>query len=99
MAIAPSKLGEFVWHQQRDGADSLVRRLRGSGLVRLDASDDELTAVSRRAQQEHDSLPESSRSYNSPHERVRVFLAPYLSDKGRKWAVPIESLHLPDDPT
>jgi hypothetical protein len=28
---------------------------------------------------------------------VRVFLEPYLTRKGRKWAEPLKSLDLPDD--
>lgn len=84
---------------QRDGDNALLRSLRSSELVRPESSDNELTGVIERAQDEHDSLPESRRPYNSPHERVRVFLAPYLSDKGQQWAVPIDSIDLPDDPT
>jgi len=37
------------------------------------------------------------RGFNSPNERVRVFLAQYLTDKGRMWAEPLKSLHLLDD--
>jgi len=51
MAIAPSKLGELVaryWHSD----DTLVRRLRESGLVREDVSDEDLRAALRRARDE-----------------------------------------------
>src|SRR5436309_1728143 len=95
MAIAPSKLGRIVaqhWHS----TDSLVRRLRESNLVREDASDEDLRATFRMAREENSALPPGEREYNSPNERVRVFLAPFLSDKGRTWAVPLKSLQLPD---
>ena len=42
-------------------------------------------------------MPEGAREFNSPEERVRVFLEPYLSDKGRRRAVPLDSWDLPDD--
>lgn len=96
MAIAPSKLGQLVSRQFWNADEALLRSLRAAGLVRPDAADDELIAVFRRARQEHDAIPEGARAFNSPEERVRVFLEPYLSDKGRKWAVPLESLDLPD---
>jgi hypothetical protein len=96
MAIAPSKLGEFV-APMLNADEALVRSLRAANLVRPDAPDDALTAVFKRARDEHQSLPEGTREFNSPHERVRVFLEPYLSDKGRRWAVPLASLNLPDD--
>ena len=67
------------------------------GLVSSDASDNELTAVFRKARDEHLAIPEGARAFNSPHERVRVFLEPYLTDKGRHWAVPLDSLDLPDE--
>lgn len=35
--------------------------------------------------------------FNSPQERVRVFLEPYLTPKGQRWAEPLSSLDLPDD--
>jgi hypothetical protein len=96
MAIAPSKLGEMV-ARDSPSDDALVRRLRDAGLVRDDASDDELKETFRKAREEHAALPPPQRDYNSPNERVRVFLAPYLSDKGTAWAVPLSSLDLPDD--
>ena len=96
MAIAPSKLGNFVL-PMLNADEVLLRSLRASGLVRRDALDDALTAVFRRARDEHDALPEGAREYNSPEERVRVFLEPYLSDKGRRWAVPLDSFDIPDD--
>ena len=74
-----------------------MRKLRGSGLVREDASDEDLRATFRMAREEDAALLPRERKYNSPTERVRVFLKPYLSDRGRRWAVPLESLHLPDE--
>jgi hypothetical protein len=50
----------------------------------------------RRAGEEDAALPEDEREFNSPEERVRVFLAPFLTEKGGRWAVPLESLELPD---
>ena len=97
MAIAPSKLGQFVSKQMGTADDALLRSLRAAGLVRPEASDDELTAVFSRVRQEHDAIPEGARQFNSPEERVRVLLEPYLSRKGRKWAVPLDSLNLPDE--
>ena len=94
MAIAPSKLGEFVM-QQWMSDDALLRSLRESGLVRRSAPDDELTAVFRHAREEDEAIPEQERAFNSPHERVRVFLQPYLTAKGRAWAVPLKSLDRP----
>jgi hypothetical protein len=91
MAIAPSKLGLLVaqeWHSD----EALVRRLREARLVRQDASDGDLYATFRKAREEHSALPLGQREYNSPNERVRVFLAPFLSKKGKAWAVPLESL-------
>ena len=43
------------------------------------------------ARAEHSTHP-AGPEYNSPHERVRVFLAPFLTDKGTAWAVPLRSL-------
>lgn len=91
MAIAPSRLGRFVQeHLDDDGA--LLRSLRRARLVRLGTGDDELTAVIRGALEEHARIPEAARSFNSPEERVRVFLQPYLTRKGHRWAVPLKSL-------
>jgi hypothetical protein len=97
MAIAPSKLGKLVlryWDSER----ALLRGLREAGLVNPDASDDDLRAVFRKAREEHAGIPEADRIWNSPNERVRVFLEPYFSEKGRLWAAPLISLELPDDP-
>jgi len=91
---APSKLGDFIEPQMWDAVDALLRSLRAAGLVRSNATDDELIAAFRRARQEHEAMSEGERCFNSPdpHERVRVFLGPYLSRKGRRWAVPLKSL-------
>jgi hypothetical protein len=96
VAIAGSKLGWFIAKEWSSDV-ALLSRLREARLVSPDASDDQLMAVFERARQEHASLPEGQRPYNSPNERVRVFLEPYLSDKGLKWAVPLTSLDLPDE--
>ena len=96
MAIAPSKLGRLVaghWHSD----EALVRQLREFGLVRDDASDEDLRATFSRAREEDAALPPGQREYNSPNERVRVFLTPFLSDRGTRWAVPLDSLKLPHD--
>jgi hypothetical protein len=96
MAIAPSKLGRLVaqhWHSD----ERLVQQLRESRLVKEGASDEDLRATFRMARDEDSELPPGQREYNSPNERVRVFLTPFLSDRGRRWAVPLESLNLPDD--
>jgi len=94
--IAPSKLGRLVAREWQSD-DGLVRRLREEGLVRAGVSDDDVKATFRRAREEHSALPSGNREFNSPNERVRVFLAPFLTGKGEQWAVPLESLDLPDD--
>lgn len=96
MAIAPSKLGRLVaqeWHSER----ALIEKLREKRIVRSDVRDDDLLAVFSRAREEHNAKPPVERQYNSPSERVRVFLAPFLTDKGEEWAVPLRSLDLPYD--
>ena len=109
MAIAPSKLGRFVrqqgfsWPSEKsavpvdsgDADEELVSRLRETGLVRPDVTDGEITETFRAARSEHAGYGYST--FNSPHERVRVFLEPYLTPKGRRWAEPLKSLDLPDD--
>lgn len=97
MAIAPSKLGKLIlrhWSSER----TLLCKLREADLVNPYVSDDDLKAVFRSAREEHAAMSEGQRMFNSPNERVRVFLDPYLSEKGRQWAVPLTSLDLPDDP-
>jgi hypothetical protein len=96
MAIAPSKLGQLV-SREWGSDDALLRSLRGVGLVRSDASDSDIAATFARARQEHSALPPGVREFNSPHERARVFLEPYLTAKGRAWAVPLDSLRLADE--
>lgn len=91
MAIASSKLGRLV-AQEWGSEETLVRRLRKAGLVGRSASDDQLKATVRRARDEDSGLPPGQREYNSPNERVRVFLEPFLTRKGRRWAVPLRSL-------
>jgi hypothetical protein len=80
------------------GSDEvLVRKLRDAEVVRPDVSDGDLVLTVVRAREEHERLPAAERPYNSPEERVRVFLDPYLTTKGRAWAVPLRSLDLPDE--
>jgi hypothetical protein len=91
MAIAPSKLGQLIaqeWHSD----DALVRKLREMGLLIEDVSDDDLRATFARAREEDSALPPGRREFNSPNERVRVFLAPFLTSRGRRWAVPLRHL-------
>jgi hypothetical protein len=96
MAIAPSKLGRLV-AQEWPSDQALLRRLRETGLVTEDTPDGDLRATFLKAREEHAALSLGDRPFNSPNERVRVFLAPYLSKKGRAWAVPLKSLELPED--
>jgi hypothetical protein len=96
MAIAPSKLGRVV-SERWDSDEALLRRLRQAGLVKKDVSDTDLRATFQRAREEHAALAPRNRDFNSPNERVRVFLGPFLSRKGRQWAEPLKSLELPDD--
>ena len=97
MAIAPSKLGRLVadcWSSE----DAFIRGLRGAGLIKPDVSDEDLVSALEAAKQEDEALPDGQREFNSPEERVRVFLGPYLSTRGQQWAVPLDSLEIPDDP-
>jgi uncharacterized protein (DUF1810 family) len=97
MAIAGSRLGHVIalaWHSD----DAIVRRLRARGLVREGVADGELRAQIVSAREEDSALPSIDRHFNSPDERLRVLLAPFLSDMGRRWAVPLESLDDGDDP-
>ena len=109
MAIARSKLGKFVaqegfsWPTNQAAAtrdfgtadEALVRRLRETGLVRLEVTDSEIANTFQAARSEHAAGGYSP--FNSPHERVRVFLVPYLTPKGQRWAEPLASLALTDD--
>lgn len=109
MAIAPSKLGRFVvqegfsWPTNQSAAqrdfgvadEILVHRLRKTALVRPEVTDREVAEAFRAARSEH--VAGDYSEFNSPNERVRVFLAPYLTKKGRAWAEPLTSLGLPDD--
>lgn len=96
MAIAPSKLGRLVATVADDGT-TFVRSLRERGLVADGVDDADLLTALQRAEEEHEQMPEGQRAFNTPSERVRVFLGPFLSTKGRSWAVPLKSLDLPDD--
>src|SRR5574339_289244 len=109
MAIAPSKLGGFVvqegfcWPTSKSVAprdssasdETLARRLRETGLVRGNVTDAEITETFQAARREH--VAGGYSPFNSPNERVRVFLQPYLTKKGRQWAEPLKSLNLRDD--
>jgi hypothetical protein len=94
MAIAPSKLGRLISDEWKS-EDTLVRKLRAAGLVKRGVSDAQLKETLRRAREEHEQIHENDRLFNSPNERVRVFLHPYLTWKGRRWAIPIASLEPP----
>ena len=94
MAIAPSKLGRLIsdgWNSE----DALVRTLRAKRLVKRRVSDREIKSTFTRAREEHARLDEGTQMFNSPNERVRVFLGPFLTWKGRRWAVPLASLNPP----
>ena len=90
MAIAPSKLGSLV-AAEGSSDDRLLRRLRELRLVRPDVTDADVVATFQAARDEDAAGGYSP--FNSPHERVRVFLAPFLTAKGRRWAVPLQSVH------
>lgn len=96
MAIASSKLGGFV-SRWWESDDLLLRRLREHGLLLAGSEDAEVMATFVAARNEDSSLDEAQRAFNSPSERVRVFLAPYLTEKGAAWAEPLSSLDLPDE--
>jgi CheY-like chemotaxis protein len=81
-----SKLGRFVegcWHSWY----AFVHGLRENGLVEPDVADEDLLAALETARREHANLPERLQLFNSVSERVRFFLSPYLSEKGRQWSV------------
>jgi len=73
--------------------------LRQAGLVEAQVADEDLKRAFQRAEQEHARIPKQMRIFNTPQERVRVFLEPYLTPKGQLWAEPLASLELPDDST
>ena len=89
--IAPSKLGGLV-SQQWPSDDALLLKLRQLRLVRPEASDEDLKGTFTRAREEDSALPPGVREFNSPNERIRVFLAPFLTRKGARWAIPLRSL-------
>ena len=96
MAIAPSQLGRFVgdyWNSP----ETLVAALRKAELVNASAADEDVKRTLQRAKDEHALIAEPMRMFNTPSERVRVFLEPYLTQKGKLWAEPLVSLDLPDD--
>jgi len=94
--IAPSKLGGLV-APELHCRESFLRVLREKALVREDVPDILLWATVTVAMDEHRALSDGREEFNTPSERVRVFLAPFLTRKGRRWAVPLKSLRLPDD--
>jgi hypothetical protein len=93
MAIAPSKLGRLIASEWQSD-EGIIRRLRENALVAVDVADSALLAAVTKARKEHIAL---DNPFNSPNERVRVFLNPYLTEKGQRWAVPLDSLNEPDD--
>ena len=86
-----------AFREEGTSDDRLILRLRELGLIKQDVSNLDLIAVFEMARSEHAALPAEMQSFNSPHERVRVFLAPHLSAKGLRWAVPLESLKIRDE--
>jgi hypothetical protein len=98
VAIASSKLGHLVRGVEWIASpDEVIRRLRDAALLKPEATDGEIASVLKAAADEHIALDQDEQQWNTPSERVRFFLAPYLSDKGRAWAEPLKSLDLPDD--
>ena len=95
MAIAPSKLGRFV-SPYLSSPDAFLAALRNAGLVEPSASDEDVKHTLQRAEDEHAQIPEAMQVFNTPHERVRVFLGPYLTPKGQLWAEPLVWLGLLD---
>jgi len=89
--IAPSKLGRLVAQEWRSD-DALLHKLRRLRLVRREVSDEDLRGTFKRARDEQLALSPGEREFNSPNERVRVFLCPFLTAKGARWAVPLRSL-------
>ena len=89
--IAPSKLGGLVAREWRSD-DALLQKLRRLRLVRREVSDEDLKRTFGRAREEQLALSPDEREFNSPEERVRVFLCPFLTPKGARWAVPLRSL-------
>jgi hypothetical protein len=71
--IAPSKLGGLL-SQEWASDDALLLKLRQLRLVRREVSDEDLKGTFRRAREEDSALPPGLREFNSPNERVRVFL-------------------------
>lgn len=84
-----------VQRESGEADETLVSRLRETGLVRPDATNGEIAETFRAARSERAAGGYSP--FNSPEERVRVFLEPYLTPKGRRWAEPLRSLDLRDD--
>jgi len=89
--IAPSKLGRLVSREWRSD-DVLLLTLRQLRLVEREVSDEELKGTFERARKEHSALTPMEQRFNSAEERVRVFLGPFLTRKGARWAVPLRSL-------
>jgi hypothetical protein len=87
--IAPSKLGSLV---ESHSDDALLFKLRQLRLVRREVTDEDLKGTFQRARDEDAALPLGQRKFNSPNERVRVFLGPFLTRKGARWAAPLGSL-------
>jgi hypothetical protein len=77
--------------------DALVSSLRAAGLVKPDVPDSALVAAFEKARAEDGYRYDRELTFNTRHERIRVFLAPYLTAKGTKWAVPLASIGPEDD--
>jgi hypothetical protein len=83
MASPPTKLSSFVcslWTSD----EALLMFLRDAGLLRPDASNDDLMAGFRKARE-----ADASRGFApSRDQRVLAFLEPHLSNKGHAWSKP-----------
>lgn len=69
--------------------DALLLKLRQLRAVRCEVSDEDLKGAFGRAREEDSALPPSLREFNSPNERVRVFLGQFSTRKCARRAVPL----------
>ena len=95
MAMAPSRLREFILANWV-GDDVLIQSLRKNGLIRSSLSNEDLIAVFERARDEL-AGEKRPRAWGAPsrYERACIHLRPFLTLKGRAWAVPLKSLRWP----
>lgn len=97
MAIAPSKLGGLVLKTvgRVEGSDAaaLFSALKQRGLLVEGVRVGDIVPLLAKVQAE----PNYHDPFNSPEERLREHLRPFLSPKGLTWAEPLSSLDLPDE--